>query len=177
MRQLVPRVLGAVLLGTLALASIGSHAQTTDTLDWKRYYPLDIGNVWEYHDAEARDVQIRYALVADTVANGQTYVRRQIDQAVIGYFDMVLSTMRSTGFDYVRYDEGGVIAVASVEADTVAFDPCSDDGFERDLRPAFGTVSPCPPALIDSRAVLMQAGAPHTRDVGRGSGVSSADGR
>ena len=29
----------------------------------------------------------------------------------------------------------------------MAFDPCSDDGFERDLRLAFGTASPCPPPL------------------------------
>jgi len=130
-----------------ALASAAS-AQTTDTLDWKRYYPLEVGNVWEYHGAEARDIQTRYTLLADTSVNGQTYYRRQIDHVMVHYPQAEADTARSKSVDYVRYAEGGVITVPSVEADTIAFDPCSEEGFERDLRPAFETTTPCPLPLL-----------------------------
>ncbi|MEO0558340.1 MAG: hypothetical protein AAF170_09170 [Bacteroidota bacterium] len=139
LRQLVVGLGAGMVLG---LATVTS-AQPADTLDWKRYYPLEVGNVWEYHGAEAQDQITRYTLVADTIADGRTYYRRQLDFAFIHYPQTGVDTARSTSIDYVRYAEGGVVAMQSVEADTVAFNPCSEDGFERDLRPAFGAIGRC----------------------------------
>ncbi len=64
------RYVALVALGFLASAAV---AQPADTLDWKRYYPLAVGNLWEYHEAEIRADQSRFTLVSDTVVGGRTY--------------------------------------------------------------------------------------------------------
>ena len=153
------RQLAAALAATLAaaLAVPASHAQDADTLDWKRYYPLAVGNVWEYHGAEAQESFTRVALVADTTVGDRTYFRRRTDTAVRAFFASGPDTLRSTTFDLVRYGDGGVLAVRTIEADTVGLAICSeDDGFERDLRAAFGTGTACPPTTLYADSVWVE---------------------
>ena len=141
------RQLAAVLAATVSLASTipTSHAQDADTLDWRRYYPLAVGNVWEYHDAEAQGAHTRVTLVAASEVGDRTYFQRRTDTALLAYSASGPDTLRSTAFDVVRYGDGGVVSAPSVEADTVGLAICdADDGFERALRAAFGTRAACP---------------------------------
>lgn len=135
-------------------------AQPTDSLDWHRYYPLAVGNLWEYHDAEAYGDQFRHTLVSDTVANGRTYYRRRTDRALAVFGPSGPDTLRSSAYDFVRYDDaGGVVAVASVADDAAGVEPCADDGFERDLRLGFGARLACdppPPSLPDADSVFVE---------------------
>ena len=129
------------LLGYLNPA--GAQGVPPDTVDWQRYYPLAVDNLWEYHDEEAPGDLFRHTLIADTVIGHHRYYSREVRVERRLFND----TLRSTTYDYVRYDTAGyVIAVPHVEADTLAVNPCaSDDDFERPLRLGFGAAISCPP--------------------------------
>ena len=130
------------LLLALVLLAIPASAQAPDTLDWRRYYPLAVGNVWEYHDAEAWGVRFRHTLVADTVVGGHTYFVRRTDRSSLGS----PAPSGTPQVDYVRYGEsgGGVVSVASLDGPPTPVRPCSTtDLFERDLRLAFGARLAC----------------------------------
>lgn len=135
----------------LALAGPALAQAPEDTLDWHRYYPLAVGNAWEYHDAEVPGDLTRHVLVSDTTAGTHHYFRRTTHHELHTLTD----TLRWASHDLVRYDTAGVVvAVASVEADTVAVDPCHvGDYFVRDLRLAFGARTACPGAEADSVVV------------------------
>lgn len=72
------RTFGMLLLGVLT--ALPAIAQTPDTLAWRRYFPLAIGNVWEFEvwDRFSRNDASgdltgyqRYRLVRDTVVDGR----------------------------------------------------------------------------------------------------------
>ena len=109
-------------------------AQSTppDTLDWHRYYPLEVGNIWEYEEAEDPFDYTRYHIVSDTTVGERRYYRRNIFYQNIPVFGDTVYT----GYDYVRYDTPGVVvAVPSPDADTAVVDPCAwEDYFLLDLR-------------------------------------------
>ena len=134
---------GTCLLAVLlaALPTAGQAQVPPDTLDGHRYYPLAVGNVWEYHEAELPRHFTRHTLTSDTTVGAHRYFRR------VTHFEAptATDTIRWTEYDYVRYDTAGVVvAVPSPGADTVAVDPCWGDAFMRDLRLGFGAVVPCP---------------------------------
>ncbi len=135
----------------LALAGTALAQAPHDTLDWQRYYPLAIGNAWEYHEAEVPGDLIRHVLVSDTTAGPHRYFRRTTHHEL----QTLTDTLRWASHDFVRYDTAGVVvAIASIEADTVAVDPCHvGDYFVRDLRLAFGARAACPGAEADSVVV------------------------
>ena len=149
----------AILL-VFGLAAAAATAQPTDTIDWQRYYPLAVGNLWEYHDAEAFGDQFRHTLVSDTTVGEQRYFRRRTDRAIAVVDQTGPDTLRFTSFDFVRYDDGGgVVAVADIQADAVAVVPCAEAGFERDLRLGFGARLECdppPPSLPDADSVFVE---------------------
>lgn len=89
------------------------HAQQ-DTLDWRRYYPLEVGNTWEYTGIDgAPHLEIR-TLVGDTLANGHRYYIRH-DSIPLGNRSPEVRTY------FVRYDAAGVVVtLVSVQADTAA---------------------------------------------------------
>ena len=128
-------------------------AQSTppDTLDWHRYYPLEVGNIWEYEEAEDPFDYTRYHIVSDTTVGERRYYRRNIFYQNIPVFGDTVYT----GYDYVRYDTAGVVvAVPSPDADTAVVDPCAwEDYFVRDLRLGFGARVACPASPSDSVSV------------------------
>ena len=139
-------------LAVLVLWSAGNIASgqspPPDTLDWHRYYPLDVGNIWEYNEAEDPFEYTRYHIESDTMAGGRLYYKREIlFQNIPVWGDTVF-----TGYDYVRYDTAGVVvAVPSPDADTAVVDPCaSEDYFARDLRLGFEARVACPAPPPDS---------------------------
>jgi Secretion system C-terminal sorting domain len=103
-----------------------------DTLDWRRYYPLEIGNTWEYEGSETPPLLVR-TIVGDTVANGYRYFVRH-DSAPL----LAVRTY------YIRYDTAGtVVTLDNIAADTASFPlplPYSGGDFlaHFDLRSAFG---------------------------------------
>jgi hypothetical protein len=111
-------------------------------LDWHRYYPLAIGNIWEYHDEEAFGDLFRHTLLSDTTVGGRQYFRRATHVELRVWND----TLRWVSHDYVRYDTAGaVLAVVSPESDDETLDQCAeDDDFERPLRLGFGDLIACP---------------------------------
>ena len=81
-----------------------------DTLDWQRYYPLEIGNTWEYGGLNSYVSTI----VDDTLANGHRYFVRRDSILAVGTLGPFIDTF------YVRYDTAGtVVTLPDLEADTV----------------------------------------------------------
>ena len=65
----------ALALAALVLALAPVRAQTPDPTDPARYYPLDVGNVWEYLVSEKMDYYAeRIEITRDTVIGGVQYV-------------------------------------------------------------------------------------------------------
>ena len=111
-----------------------------DSLDWRRYAPLEIGNEWQYIDAESGPIS-RMIIQNDTLVQGQHYF-----VGVETYFapDGSPQTFYPPREVFMRYDTSGVVAeFNSPEADT-GYIPIQ---FQRglvsfpvvDLRADFGT--------------------------------------
>ncbi|MEM6336212.1 MAG: T9SS type A sorting domain-containing protein [Bacteroidota bacterium] len=147
----------ALFLCTFALFAAGTApAQdevVADTLDWRRYYPLQVGNTWEYGYLDS----FISTIVRDTMANGHRYFVKQ---------DSILPVGNSPTFvftSYVRYDTAGtVVTLPSIEADTLDIplpwgtlraNGTSDFLASFDMRTAFGDTvyyEPIPPSETDA---------------------------
>ena len=95
-------ILPFLLLGGASLL-FAQDDPIPDTLDWRQYYPLQIGNAWEYVDDNFPIVafpKYRYEeIVGDSVINDRTYfVLREL------YYDTETESV-DTLFTYRRYDE------------------------------------------------------------------------
>ncbi|HMB93621.1 MAG TPA: T9SS type A sorting domain-containing protein [Rhodothermales bacterium] len=103
-----------ILLLSLLFAGAAPAQDTlvvVDTLDWQRYYPLEIGNTWEY---EGLDPLATSTIVGDTLANGHRYFIRRDSLAVVGTLGGIMHMF------YLRYDTAGtVVTLPSLEADTM----------------------------------------------------------
>ncbi len=81
-----------------------------DTLDWQRYYPLEIGNTWEYGGLNSYISMI----IGDTLANNHRYFIRRDSTLAVGTLGPFIHTF------YLRYDTAGtVVTLLSLEADTL----------------------------------------------------------
>lgn len=126
-----------IILLPLLLAST-AHGQDTpvvnDTLDWQRYYPLEVGNTWEYGGLD----RFTSTIVGDTLTNGHRYFIRRDSIPAVGTLGPFINTF------YLRYDTTGtVLTLPSLEADTVEVTlPVyfNEEGFQTylDLQAAFG---------------------------------------
>lgn len=121
MRPTPTVALGAIITaGSLLLCTprVGS-SQVTDTLDWKRYFPLTVGNEWQYTNTREVGARFeRWVVVKDTLIASQPY-----RVLVLNYFDSdknLLSSFRLS----VRYDD---------ESASVLVRNKLPDGTERDL--------------------------------------------
>lgn len=89
---------------TLAPGSINTFSTTTpptpaDTTSPWRYYPLQIGNAWEWEDP-GTNARWRREVVSDTQALGQRYFKMRLDE-----FDSSDNPLpNSPRYEYVRYD-------------------------------------------------------------------------
>ncbi|WP_457653153.1 T9SS type A sorting domain-containing protein [Rhodocaloribacter sp.] len=103
-------------------------AVVPDTLDWHRYYPLEIGNTWEYGGLDAHVRMI----VGDTLANGRRYFIRRDSVPAVGTLGPFINTF------YLRYDTAGtVVTLPDLDADTVAA-PLPFDRFRVDFPDLLG---------------------------------------
>lgn len=84
-----------------------------DTLDWRQYYPLEVGNVWEWYMFTSVNEHrvIRRQIVSDTLIDTTSYfvqvsLHYQTDHE-LGEIDLIQSDTV-----LIRYDEGGSRVVA-----------------------------------------------------------------
>lgn len=127
------------------LTAMPVHAQTatvSDTLDWHRYFPLSVGNTWEYNVSEGEPLLI-HRIVGDSTVSGKDYFlmqRTSWDYDYVGGGDELEIWWRDTLF--VRHsDLGGIVQVSSPEADTTEAPtniPYGDGWMYFDLRTDFG---------------------------------------
>lgn len=80
---------------------------TLDSLDWKMYFPLEVGNSWEYQDGDGLPLT-RLSVTSLTEANGQEYFVMHEEVFHIVFPSEVLSTIRDENY-FVRYDTSGVV--------------------------------------------------------------------
>ncbi len=115
-----------------------------DTLDWHRYVPLAVGNVWEYQVVEGEPLLRREITGDTTAADGRTYFI--LDESSYEYNNFGTGSTLELFWRltwYVRYDTAGTfVAVLDPAADTLALpqDNPLDGGPEIgyfDLRAAF----------------------------------------
>ncbi len=129
-----------LLLPVVAQAQSRPDSTVADTLDWHRYYPLAVGNVWEYRISEGEPL-MRREIVSDTLAGDRQYFR-MVESTYDSDGGTGLKLGRELAF-YVRYDSiGAVVALPEIEADTVVFRrgvPTGDSSHTYfDLREPFG---------------------------------------
>ena len=90
-----------------------------DTLDWRRYFPLAEGNVWEYQVSEGEPL-LRREIIGDTVAFGHSYylMEERSYELKFGTSDeLELWSIRTL---FTRYDTLGFVAIfQSPEEDTL----------------------------------------------------------
>ncbi len=120
-----------VILLSLTLAGFAAGQDTAvvpDTLDWHRYFPLEIGNTWEYGGLDA----FKSTIVDDTLANGRRYFIRRDSVPAVGTLGPFINTF------YLRYDTAGtVVTLPDLDADTVAA-PLPFDRFRIDFPDLLG---------------------------------------
>ena len=127
--------LSAILLLLSITGSVyGQTSVVLDSLNWQRYYPLEVGNVWVYGGL---DPQTR-VIIGDTLTNNHRYFIRRDSIPASGTLGPFIHTY------YLRYDTSGVVlTLPSIDADTLEapFDAYIDhEGFRPffDLQAAFG---------------------------------------
>lgn len=125
------------------LAAPAARTQTvSDTLDWRRYFPLEIGNEWHYRDAEAFPVT-RLAIVGDTLIDDRLYFRAT-ESVFELFFDSPAPTLARERDLFLAYGPDGIVAEFENPEDADGDPP---PAFERgtaefpnvDLRSAFGS--------------------------------------
>lgn len=115
--QRLPMLL--VVLSLWGILPAGAAAQTDssdvikDTLDWRGYYPLEVGNTWEYATSGSNDSEYeRREITGDTLLDGTSYFvhwtrrydanKQPVEQVV----------------DYLRYDTIRTTVVAHAAGDS-----------------------------------------------------------
>ena len=98
-----------IIASQVPLGIYAQVEQTKDTLDWRGYYPLEIGNIWEWKTHQDGiwfggdlDISDHREIVADTMINDQQYFV-QVAYAAVDYEvngERAVSVWR----EYLRYD-------------------------------------------------------------------------
>lgn len=96
------------LLGLARPAQAQAQEVVEDTLDWRGYYPLQVGNHWEYEIKHGPLNQFsdfeRRVITGDTLLDGTRYVIHEVQRYEL--LDQPDSTLelQFAATDYVRYD-------------------------------------------------------------------------
>lgn len=140
-----------VLFILLLLTPTFTFCQTVnDSLDWHRYFPLEVGNEWQYRDAESGPAS-RFVLRKDTLLSGRLYF---IGRETFFAPDGSPQTLLPSRDVYMRYDTSGVVVeFESPDADTGYIPVVFERGLESfpviDLRTHFGTSVNHPDGMSD----------------------------
>jgi hypothetical protein len=107
-------------LMALAFFSTAQAQIVPDTLDNRRYFPLEVGNEWHYTSiafiSPIPSYQ-RLKIVADTIADGKRYFKSQSE-----WFNASFN-LEHKGTSWLRYNAAGaVFAFSDLEADTTSND-------------------------------------------------------
>ncbi|QXD13817.1 T9SS type A sorting domain-containing protein [Rhodocaloribacter litoris] len=141
------RIVSLVLALFVAGVAPARAQPIPDTLDWHRYYPLEVGNIWVYGGLDAH---VR-TIVGDTLVRGRRYFIRRDSVPAVGTVGPFVDTL------YVRYDTAGtVVTVRDPAADTLAaplplnaWEDAPDFLAHFDMRAAFGdTLYHVPPDTL-----------------------------
>lgn len=114
-----------------------------DTTDWREYYPLQIGNAWEYKYGneiwgEYPEGYQRREIIGDTLIGQERYFLHQVT-----FYDAAFAPFRSS-IDYLRYDTTHTAIVALVQEDSVAQEqPWPDPNLACDLSADFFSEFAC----------------------------------
>lgn len=109
----------AVIMGVLLPASVqAQRVPVPDTTDWRDYFPLQIGNTWEYKYGnelfgEYPEGYEQRAIVGDTLIGEMRYFLHRVERYDAGF------ELTRTSTDYLRYDTSHTAIVALVEEDGV----------------------------------------------------------
>lgn len=95
-----------VWLGFMVLFSnapcVWAQDPIPDTLDWRRYFPLEVGNEWQYEEREAVNmppaIYRTFRIVGDTLIEGRTYFVSER-----GAYDPNTQEF-NIGVEFLRYD-------------------------------------------------------------------------
>lgn len=112
-------LIGSILFVVLLQHSVAQDSIVPDTLDWRGYYPLEIGNVWEWEIADGLygNLLVRQHIESDTLVGNQSWVlqtthtegtwlgqfRIEIDSLLLRYdepYGRVLARVPATGREY-----------------------------------------------------------------------------
>lgn len=105
--MLLPLLFAPIVYGQANPGSV-----VADTLDWKLYFPLQVGNVWEYVVTEPTS-ELRREIIGDTLASGHRYFL--MSETWQGATILPVDTI------FVRYDKAGVVVIVeAIEEDTAA---------------------------------------------------------
>ena len=121
-----------------------------DSLDWHRYFPLEVGNEWQYIDAESGPAS-RFIIRKDTLVEGRHYF---IGRETFFAPDGSSQTFHPSRDIFLRYDTSGVVVeFDNPDADTGYIPIVFKRGLESfpvvDLRSDFGSTVDHPDGLSD----------------------------
>jgi len=136
MKTLVGLLL-SLLLADLVSAQAPADSVVADTLAWQRYYPLAVGNIWEYQVSEGEPL-LTHEIIGDSLVGDRHYYI--MDATSYDYLN------GNTNLDvldaqtrYLRYDSiGAVFSVLDIAADTLDAPQDVPLSGYFDLRAAFG---------------------------------------
>ena len=119
------------------------HAQTqADTLEWRGYYPLEIGNAWEWQTQSYWFAIDRREIIADTTIDGKDYF---VQAAYTSLIDLLNGGGESSAdTTLLRYDTLASRVVALTDVGEQEW-----EGHSCDLSAEFGTTISC--AVVDGR--------------------------
>lgn len=138
-----------LLLGFLIAASASAQVGQPDTTDWRSYYPLEVGNEWQYHYTGfgLPDADYRNRIVADTLIGDVSYfiMERCSDDFFVGL---------ECRINYLRYNEerAGISGWSPTVGayDDWGFPPCRFDApFQTEINTKTCTVGPNGMILAD----------------------------
>ena len=126
------------LLLLFAAPAARGQGAPPDTIEWHRYFPLALGNVWEYQMRNDPENLHRWTLAAVVEEGGHVYYRREYVLAGSNHPTYVY-------YDYLRYDDRGfVVQLNAIGADPPGAGACALQPWVGDLRLGPGTRAPCP---------------------------------
>lgn len=124
-------------MAALALPSLAA-AQVPDTLDWRRYFPMEVGNQWQYVGGDGASYW-RERIIGDTLINGNRYSTRLMEAGSSP--DDLTELVRRTHERYA--DDGAYVLEARIRpGDSVFTDQWRGDVCAVDA--AFNTLGDCP---------------------------------